>query len=106
MKILERHVRRGRRTASRIWGRTAVVLVVSPSKSDLKKGKFPNKVFELSPTGTLIWKLLENRPKIREVVEQIAQKKRVSRNIATKMVVKFIKNLVAKEIVDILDGEQ
>jgi len=98
MDILDKYVRRGRRTASRIWGETGMVLFLPGSKSQLE-----HKTFELSSTGIYFWKLLESKPKLREIVDSIAQKKRIRYDIALREVVRQIKKLSAKGIVDIVD---
>lgn len=99
MNILEKYIRRGRRTASRIWGDTAVVLLLPWNKAN-----FDNNFCELTPTATYIWKLLEKKPKVKEIIDLFAKKKRIDRKIATKEVVRFIKKLAAKKMIDILDN--
>lgn len=98
MNFLNKYVRRGRRTVSRIWGKTAVVLLLPLNDDDFK-----DSILELSPDGTHIWKLLEKGLKVRELVDCFAEKKKIDRDVAIKEVIKFIKKLAAKEIVDILD---
>ncbi len=98
--ILNKYVIRGRRTASRIWGENAVVLILP---FPWKPTDFKKIVVELTPTGTYIWKLLGNKLKLKEVVSHFAKNKKINRDIATKEVVKFIKKLAAKKMVDILD---
>ena len=99
MEILEKYVRRGCRTASRVWGDTAYVMLMPRNSSDLKP-----KAFGLSPNGTLIWKLLEEKSKVDEVVDRFAKAKGIDRESATEEVVKFIQKLAAQEVVEILDN--
>ncbi|MFH1622223.1 MAG: PqqD family protein [Candidatus Omnitrophota bacterium] len=101
MDILDKYVRRGKRTASRIYGSITIVLIMPLILHDIRKD-----VFELSSDGTFIWKLLENKPKLRKIVDCFAKKKRIKRDIAAKDVVKFIKELAAKKMVDILDSSE
>lgn len=101
MNILDKYIKRSRRTASRIWGRTAVILLLPYDTTNAK-----DNILELSPDGTYIWRLLEKKPKIREIVESFAKKKRISRDIATKEVIKFVKNLAAEELAEILDKKE
>ena len=95
--MLDKYIRRSPRTASRIWGRVAVV-VVPPKNNNLKEF-----VFEFGPDGAYIWKLLEGKPTIREIIVNFAKRKKIDFNSARKEVVKFIKQLVAEGLVEILD---
>lgn len=97
--VLEKYVKRGRRTISRIWGKTAVVLIMPWKESDSKK-----RVFELTPAGTFIWKLLENECKLKDIVSFYAKNKKMKRFLAEKQVLTLINKLAAKKIVDISDA--
>ncbi len=101
MNILDRYIRRSRCTASRIWGRTAIIVLLPFNNVNLE-----DCILELSTDGSYIWKLLEKKPKIREIVESFAKKKKIGHDIATKEVIKFVKNLAKERLVDILDKKE
>jgi len=98
MDILEKYVTRGRQTASRIYEGTAIVVLLPRGSHEPEE-----EIFELSPLGSHLWKLLENRPKVRELIDHFAKQKRVSRKSAAKKIVAFIKKLAADKIVDVVD---
>lgn len=101
MNILDKYVKRSRRTASRIWGSTAIILLLPFDTVNVK-----DNIFELSADGTYIWRLLEKRPKIRKIVERLAKKKRISPRLATKEVRKFIQHLIREGLAEILEKKE
>ena len=97
---LDKYIRRGFRTASRIWGGVAVVVLLP------KNNVYPKEfVFELGPDGSYIWKLLGEKPTLRKIIVSFAKRKKISFNIAQKEVVRFIKQLAAKKLVEVLNKE-
>jgi len=101
MDILNKYVARGRRTASRIWGDTAIVMLLPRGNVNTKEN-----LFELSKMGTHIWKLLEKKTKVRDVIDSIAKEKGIDSNSIQKEVITFIRKLVKDKIVDFLDRRE
>jgi len=98
MNILDKYVIRGRRTASRIWDDTAVIVLFPIGYTDRVE-----RIFELTKTGTYIWKLLEKKPKVREIIDCIVKNTRFDWDRVEKEVVAYISKLRANKIVDLLD---
>lgn len=100
-KMLDKYIRRGFRTASRIWGGVAVVVLLPKKNANLEEV-----IFELGPDGSYIWKLLGDKPTLRKLIISFAKRKKISFNIASKEVRNFIRNLAAKKLVEVLDKEE
>jgi len=98
--MLDKYIRRSRQTASRIWGRTAVIVLLPLNTTNFKEN-----IFELSSSGTYIWKLLEKKPNIREIVKNFTKKNKIDSDIATRKVIKFIKYLADEELVEISEKQ-
>ena len=96
--LLDKYVVHGRRAASRIWGDTVTILILPWIASD-----WQNRFFELGPDETYIWKLLGKRVALKEVVSLFAKEKEIDNELAAQEVVRFVKELVAKKIVDVFD---
>ena len=97
MKILDRRIIRGRRTASRIWGDTAIVLLAPRDNSDKDDHVFP-----LTGAGTYFWKLLKKKPKVKEVIARFEKRYKVGCNVAEKEVLKFVRQMKEAEMIELL----
>lgn len=97
--ISDLYVCHGKRTASRIWGRVGVVLLMPRGVNNKDK----EEAFVLNGISVYIWKILEKKPQLREVALKIAKKKRISYGLAIREVKRYLKDLSRKKIVDIVD---
>jgi hypothetical protein len=97
MDINKKFIRRSKRTAFRIYGNKAVVLLL-PKGSILDR---KNRLFELSPLSTFVWKLIEEPLKIRLIIERLAKEKKIS--YGKKKAVALIRKLLKLKIVEIMD---
>ena len=96
MDIREKYIRRGIRTASVTCKNETFVILLS------KKGD--PALFKLAQDGALIWRLLEENHKVKEIVSAIAKFKKISpRYIKNKLVI-YIDKLAKKHLVDIIDS--
>lgn len=98
MELLEKYARRGNRTVSRIWGDKAYIMLMPGDTSTMQP-----EAFGLTADGTLIWKLLEEKTKVSEVVDRFAKTKGIDSESATGAVLKFINKLAAQEIIELSD---
>jgi hypothetical protein len=99
--MLDKYVGRGFRTASRIWGGIAVVILLPKRNVNLEEV-----VFELGSDGSYIWKLLEEKPTLRKIIVSFAKRKKIRFDVAHKEVARFIKQLAAKNLVEVLDKKE
>jgi len=95
--MLKKYIRRSPRTASRIWGNVAVVVALK------RYTNVEENVFQFGADEAYIWKLLEEQPSAKEIILNVAKKKKASFNSVKKEVIMFIKLLAAEDLVEILD---
>jgi len=96
MDIKEKYIRRGIRTASVTCKDETFVILLS------KKGN-PT-LFKLTQDGVLIWRLLEENRKVKEIVSAIAKIKKISSGYIEHQLVTYIDKLAKNHIVDIIDS--
>jgi 16S rRNA U516 pseudouridylate synthase RsuA-like enzyme len=100
MNIREKYIRRGIRTASRIYKDKTVVILLSLGNMDRKSYGLAI----LEDEGTLLWRLLDENRRVKEVVNTIAKFKKISYARIGGRLLAYIKKLAKYHIVDIIDS--
>jgi hypothetical protein len=96
--MINKYIIRSPRTASRIWSNFAIV-VLMPNKSNNPL----EKIFKLGLDGAYIWRLLEKKCKVREIIISFAEKKKIGFNVARKQVLRILTQLDRKKLVEMQD---
>jgi len=99
MDINEKYLRQSKRTASRIYGNTAVVLLLN--KGNNRKA---NRLFALDPAPTFVWRLIERPLKIKLLTAKIIKEKKFF--LGKKKAMLLIRGLLKSEIVEIIDNPE
>lgn len=98
--IRKKYIRRGIRTASRIYNDKTIVILISLGKV----GSKIHSLFILENDGTLLWRLLDEIHQVKEIVNAIAKLKKISSARIERQLVIYLKKLAKNHVVDIIDS--
>ncbi len=100
LDIRKKYIRRGIRTASRIYNDRVLVIVISSGKLASKRYR----LLILEKDGTLLWRLLDEIRQVKEIISAMAKFKKISSIRIERQLVAYIKKLVKYHVLDVIDS--
>jgi hypothetical protein len=91
--IDDRWIVRNPRTASRIWGKVTIVILL-PDKSNPSE-----KIFEFGLDAGYIWQLLRRKSKAKDIIMNFSKNKGISSNQARQKVLTFLVKLNKERLI-------
>lgn len=96
MKLIDRYIAKGAKTASRIIDGEAIVI---------RLGNIEDRILcTLSSTGTRLWSYIEGRVKVRDVIKRLTDDLDVDYEESKEDLLNYIKNLIDQELLDVFDS--
>lgn len=99
MNFCDKYIRKGIRTASRVYHKETVVILLPGPITPSEKGYG---LFLLGNTATSIWKMLERPCQIKKIITTIAKRKKVKPSQVAARLTTFIKDLSKNHLIDIV----
>lgn len=99
MNLLDKYVSKAEKTASRIIDGQAVIVTLGTINED-------RQIITLSSTGTQVWKFLEGRIKVKDVIGKVTKELNVEYNEYRDEILNYIEKLIKQKLIEIFDTKK